>query len=132
MERTNARYLKHLPEPIHLATADVSFISLTLILPRIRDWLAPEGIIVPLIKPQFEAGKKRVGKGGVVRDPAVHREVLHRILTWSSENGLFPGGLIRSPIKGPAGNIEFLALLTASLSPPAFDIQEAIEGVLTK
>jgi 23S rRNA (cytidine1920-2'-O)/16S rRNA (cytidine1409-2'-O)-methyltransferase len=129
MERTNARYLEHLPEPIHLATVDVSFISLTLILPRIHDWLTPSastasagasacaGMVIPLIKPQFEAGRDRVGKGGVVRDPDVHREVLTRILTWAAENGLPPRGLIRSPLKGPAGNIEFLAWLATS--PPA-------------
>jgi 23S rRNA (cytidine1920-2'-O)/16S rRNA (cytidine1409-2'-O)-methyltransferase len=130
MERTNARYLERLPEPIHVATADVSFISLTLILPRIRDWLVPEGIIVPLIKPQFEAGRKHVGKGGVVRDPEVHREVLERILTWAAQNGLPPRGVIRSPIKGPAGNIEFLALLHRRPPTSTFDLQSAIEAVL--
>jgi 23S rRNA (cytidine1920-2'-O)/16S rRNA (cytidine1409-2'-O)-methyltransferase len=155
MERTNARHLERLPEPIHLVTVDVSFISLTLILPRVRDWLAPAdsgsaGLVVPLIKPQFEAGRKQVGKGGVVRDPDVHREVLQHILTWAQENGLPPRGLIRSPITGPAGNAEFLALLhsvqqgqdVASDVPtwwagqhtpaPAFDLQSAIEAVLCK
>jgi 23S rRNA (cytidine1920-2'-O)/16S rRNA (cytidine1409-2'-O)-methyltransferase len=148
MERTNARYLQRLPEPIHLATADVSFISLTLVLPRIHDWLAPggyrasggcgtsagcsvsAGIVIPLIKPQFEAGRDRVGKGGVVRDPEVHREVLTRILTWAAENGLPPRGLIRSPLKGPAGNVEFLAWLATSPPLCEFDIQAAIQAVL--
>jgi 23S rRNA (cytidine1920-2'-O)/16S rRNA (cytidine1409-2'-O)-methyltransferase len=146
MERINARYLERLPEPIHLATVDVSFISLTLILPRIRDWLEPRrtasaGIVIPLIKPQFEAGRDRVGKGGVVRDPEVHCEVLTRILTWAAENGLPPRGLIRSPLKGPAGNVEFLAWLATSLpvgrrptlrGPSAceFDIQAAVHAVV--
>ena len=131
MERTNARYLERLPEPIHVATADVSFISLTLILPRIRDWLTLEGIVLPLIKPQFEAGKEQVGKGGVVRDPEVHREVLQRILTWAAQNGLQPQGLIRSPITGPAGNVEFLALLHRHPSTSTFDVQSAVEAVLS-
>jgi 23S rRNA (cytidine1920-2'-O)/16S rRNA (cytidine1409-2'-O)-methyltransferase len=130
MERTNARHLESLPEPIHVATVDVSFISLTLILPRICRWLVPEGVALPLIKPQFEAGKSRVGKGGVVRDPQVHREVLERILTWAAQNGLPPSGLIRSPITGPAGNVEFLALLRKGAAPQAFDIQSAIETIL--
>jgi 23S rRNA (cytidine1920-2'-O)/16S rRNA (cytidine1409-2'-O)-methyltransferase len=130
IERTNARYLERLPEAIHLATADVSFISLTLILPRIRDWLGPDGTIIPLIKPQFEAGRDRVRKGGVVRDPEVHREVLTRILTWAAKNGLPPRGLIHSPLKGPAGNVEFLAWLATSPPVPEFDIQAAIQAAL--
>lgn len=131
MERTNARYLECLPEPIHVATADVSFISLTLILPRIRDWLTSDGIVLPLIKPQFEAGKEHVGKGGVVRDPEVHREVLQRILTWAAQNGLQPQGVIRSPITGPAGNVEFLALLHKGPSTSTFDVHSAVEAVLS-
>ncbi len=130
MERTNARHLEHLPEPVYLATVDVSFISLTLILPRVRDWLVPDGSVIPLIKPQFEAGRELVGKGGVVRDPEVHREVLLRILTWAGENDLPPQGLIRSPIKGPAGNVEFLALLKSPLSP-ILDVEAVIESVLS-
>jgi len=132
MERTNARYLESLPEPIHLTTVDVSFISLTLILPRVHDWLVPDGRVIPLIKPQFEAGRKQVGKGGGVRDPDVHREVLRRTLTWASENGLPPRGLIRSPITGPAGNVEFLPILIKSSRPPSFDVQAAIESALAK
>jgi 23S rRNA (cytidine1920-2'-O)/16S rRNA (cytidine1409-2'-O)-methyltransferase len=130
MERTNARYLEALPEPIQVATADVSFISLTLILPRIRDWLASEEWIIVLIKPQFEAGRKHIRKGGVVRDPDVHRQVLRRILTWAAENGLPPEGLIRSPVKGPAGNVEFLALLHKTPLPSILCLQSAIEAVL--
>jgi 23S rRNA (cytidine1920-2'-O)/16S rRNA (cytidine1409-2'-O)-methyltransferase len=129
MERTNARHLQALPEPIDLATVDVSFISLTLILPRIHDWLVPNGAVIALIKPQFEAGRAQVGKGGVVRDPGIHRQVLQRILTWASQNGLPPQGLIRSPIKGPAGNVEFLAALSKSESD-GIEIAAAIDRIL--
>jgi 23S rRNA (cytidine1920-2'-O)/16S rRNA (cytidine1409-2'-O)-methyltransferase len=130
LERTNARHLERLPEQIDLATVDVSFISLTLVLPRVRDWLLPSGRAIALIKPQFEAGRSQVGKGGVVRDPEVHRSVLERMLVWAIENGLPPAGLIRSPVTGPAGNVEFLALLTKAVSPPHFDIVAAIDHAL--
>lgn len=129
MERTNARHLHELPEPIDLATVDVSFISLTLVLPRIREWLIPGGAVIALIKPQFEAGRRQVGKGGVVRDPSTHRQVLHDTLTWASQNGLAPQGLIRSPIKGPAGNVEFLALLNRDASD-GIGIGPAIDRIL--
>jgi 23S rRNA (cytidine1920-2'-O)/16S rRNA (cytidine1409-2'-O)-methyltransferase len=109
MDRTNARYLEHLPEPVDLATIDVSFISLKLILPAVTGWLREGGWIVALIKPQFEAGREQVGKGGVVRDPAVHRSVLEEIVAWAASRDLVLKGLIRSPITGPAGNLEFLA-----------------------
>jgi 23S rRNA (cytidine1920-2'-O)/16S rRNA (cytidine1409-2'-O)-methyltransferase len=111
MERTNARYLTSLPEPIDLVVIDASFISLTLLLQVAAGWLKPDGHIVALIKPQFEAGRDQVGRGGVVRDAAIHADVLRRVLTWANEHDLPPRGLIRSPIKGPAGNVEFLAHL---------------------
>lgn len=130
MERTNARYLQSLPEPVDLTTVDVSFISLTLILPRVYDWLAPGGTAIPLIKPQFEAGKAQVNRGGVVRDKNVHHSVLTHLLTWAADRGLPPHGLIRSPITGPAGNVEFLAWLTKSEAPSALDIQATIQAVL--
>jgi 23S rRNA (cytidine1920-2'-O)/16S rRNA (cytidine1409-2'-O)-methyltransferase len=109
IDRTNARHLEALPEPVDLVTADVSFISLKLVLPAAMGWLAAGGQIVALIKPQFEAGPQNVGKGGVVRDPAVHHQVLADITRWADEQGLGLQGLIRSPITGPAGNVEFLA-----------------------
>ena len=117
MERTNARYLESLQEPIDLATIDASFISLTLILPKVYGWLKPNGQVVTLVKPQFEAGRDQVGKGGVVRDPAIHADVLRHVLTWANAQGLTPLGTIRSPITGPAGNVEFLAHLKRGLSP---------------
>ena len=109
MDRTNARYLETLPEGVDLVTADVSFISLKLILPAAIGWLRSDGEIVALIKPQFEAGRDQVGKGGVVRDPAIHRRVLEDLSTWAGAEGLTLAGLIPSPITGPAGNVEFLA-----------------------
>jgi 23S rRNA (cytidine1920-2'-O)/16S rRNA (cytidine1409-2'-O)-methyltransferase len=109
MDRTNARHLENLAEPVHLATIDVSFISLKLILPAVLGWLREGGEIVALVKPQFEAGRGQVGKGGVVRDPAVHQQVLENLATWAASEGMGLMGLIRSPITGPAGNVEFLA-----------------------
>jgi 23S rRNA (cytidine1920-2'-O)/16S rRNA (cytidine1409-2'-O)-methyltransferase len=108
VERTNARYLESLPEPVDLVTADVSFISLELILPTAAGWLRPKGQVVALIKPQFEAGRREVGKGGVVRDPEVHRDVMQRIIGAASVLGLGLRGLVTSPLRGPAGNVEFL------------------------
>ncbi len=111
MERVNARYLESLPEPIDLVTIDASFISLKLLLPAARRLLKPQGQIVALIKPQFEAGRNQVGKGGVVRDPAVHRRVIEDLLTWTTEQGYAPQGLVPSPLLGPKGNREFLLWL---------------------
>jgi 23S rRNA (cytidine1920-2'-O)/16S rRNA (cytidine1409-2'-O)-methyltransferase len=108
MERTNARYLESLPEPVDLIVSDVSFISLRLIYQAAVRWLTPEGDVVSLIKPQFEAGRTQVGKGGVVRDPAVHREVLQTVTGFMAELGLQLQGLMASPLIGPAGNVEFL------------------------
>lgn len=112
MERTNARHLESLPEPVALVTADVSFISLDLILPRVVDWLTDSGDVVTLIKPQFEAGRDQVGKGGVVRDPRIHRDVLAHVLRTAAGLGLGLRGLIPSPLRGPAGNVEFLGWWT--------------------
>ena len=108
MERTNARYLESLPELVDLVTGDVAFISLDLILPPAMGWLRPGGQVVALIKPQFEAGRREVGKGGVVRDPGVHQRVLERVLGSAAELGLGLRGLMPSPLRGPAGNVEFL------------------------
>jgi 23S rRNA (cytidine1920-2'-O)/16S rRNA (cytidine1409-2'-O)-methyltransferase len=108
MERINARYLEALPEPVDLVVIDVSFISLSLIFPVAKRLLNETGLCVPLVKPQFEAGKGEVGKGGVVRDPATHRAVLEKTAGFARENGFAVVGLVRSPIQGPAGNIEFL------------------------
>ena len=112
MERTNARYVDSLPEPIDLVVADVSFISLKLIIPKAQAWLTSTGQMVVLIKPQFEAGKDEVGKGGIIRDKEVHRAVLLAICQFIDQTELVVSGLTRSPIQGSDGNIEFLAWLT--------------------
>ncbi len=131
VERTNARYLAGLPEPIDLATIDVSFISLALILPAVTGWLQPDGQIVTLVKPQFEAGREQVGKGGVVRDPTIHADVLQRVLSWANAHGLTPVGAIRSPIIGPAGNVEFLARLQRGRAPcEAGEIKAMLESCI--
>ena len=113
MERTNIRYVtrEQIPDPIDLAAIDVSFISLKIVFPAIRQLLKPEGEMVCLIKPQFEAGRDKVGKKGVVRDKNVHREVLESFLSYAAENGFAVKGLTYSPIKGPEGNIEYLGHL---------------------
>ncbi|TBL79867.1 TlyA family RNA methyltransferase [Paenibacillus thalictri] len=115
MERVNFRYMK--PEELNgpqptFATIDVSFISLKLILPPLKAMLGEDGEVVALIKPQFEAGREQVGKSGVVREPAVHRQVLDSVLSFARETGFFLKGLTFSPIKGGEGNVEFLAYLT--------------------
>lgn len=116
LERTNARYLtqNEIPDGVYLASVDVSFISLTLILPAILPLLQPEGTALCLIKPQFEAGREKVGKKGVVRDAAVHREVIDKIIAFSLGNGYSVCGLTYSPVKGPEGNIEYLIHLQKS------------------
>lgn len=113
MDGVNARYLKpsDLPEPPAFATVDVSFISLTKVLPAVTQVLASGGRIVSLIKPQFEAGRDEVGKGGVVRDPAVREEVVERVRRFGAEQLRLEWiGVCPSPLEGPAGNVEFLAL----------------------
>lgn len=111
MERTNARYLDSLPELVSFVSVDVSFISLRLILPAARKWLAEDADVVALVKPQFEAGREQVGKGGIVRDKGVHRQVLQDLWDWTTAKGLSPQGLARSPITGAEGNVEFLLWL---------------------
>ena len=110
LERTNARYLTQaqVPEPIDLIVCDASFIGLRTILPAPLGLAAPGARLIALIKPQFEAGRGRVGKGGIVRDPAVHAEVCETIRDWLTAERWPPIGLTESPIKGRDGNIEFL------------------------
>lgn len=119
LERTNARYLsrEQVPEDIGFFSVDVSFISLALVLPAIRKLLSEKGRGVCLIKPQFEAGREKVGKKGVVREPAVHMDVIEKITGFAINNGFSVLGLDFSPVKGPEGNIEYLILLERSDSP---------------
>ena len=116
MERTNIRYVTpdDIGEPIDFASIDVSFISLKLVLPAAYNLLSPDGEIVALIKPQFEAGKGQVGKKGVVRDKNIHFDVIRGVLDFATENGFKLLGLSFSPIKGPEGNIEYLAYIRKS------------------
>ena len=112
MDEVNARFLRpgQLTETPALVTVDASFISLTLLLPAVKELLAPGGEIVTLIKPQFEAGRAEVGKGGVVRDPRLRQQVVERIREFGERTlGLNWCGVCESPLQGPAGNVEFLA-----------------------
>ncbi len=125
MERTNARYLtpEQIPDPLDFASIDVSFISLKLIFPALYGLLRQGGEIACLIKPQFEAGREKVGKKGVVRDPAVHQEVLEHFLTHAKENHFTVLGITYSPIRGPEGNIEYLGYLKKCDEPDgSFDL----------
>ncbi len=126
MEGTNARYVERLPEPVALVTIDASFISLRVLLPVVRGWFPTggqavaegQGDVVALIKPQFEAGRREAARGrGVIRDPEVHRRVLHDLLAFAQAQGYGVRGLVRSPVRGPKGNVEFLAWLGVG-SPP--------------
>lgn len=131
MERTNARYLTHeeIPEALDFASVDVSFISLKLIFPALYGLLREGGEIACLIKPQFEAGRDKVGKKGVVRDPAVHLEVLEHFLIHAKENHFTVLGITYSPIRGPEGNIEYLGFLRKSEEPDAaVDLQAIVEA----
>ena len=148
MEQTNARFVESLPEQIALATVDASFISLKILLPVVKKWFSPspppplplgegrrgEGDIVALIKPQFEAGKKDVSRGdGVIRDPEIHRQVLLDVLGFSQREGFAIRALIKSPLLGPKGNIEFLVWLNSTSAEMGIeDIHPMVEQVLEK
>lgn len=131
-DRTNARFLRpeDLGEAAGLVTMDLAFISLELVLPAARDLLVPGGVVVALVKPQFEAGPARVGRGGVVRDPEVHRDVLRRVLRKAAELGFGLVDLTFSPVRGPAGNIEFLAGFRRNGAELAADLEERIARVV--
>lgn len=111
MDRTNVRYIGQLPERVSFVSIDVSFISLKLVLPVVSGWLDRTGICVPLVKPQFEAGRADVGKGGVVREASVRKRVLIDVFDAADDAGLAIQGLTTSPLRGPAGNIEYLMYL---------------------
>lgn len=130
LERTNARYLtrEQIPDPLDFVSVDVSFISLGLILPALRPLMKESGQLVCLVKPQFEAGKDKVGKKGVVRDPQVHLEVLEQFLIHAANAGFGVKDITFSPIKGPEGNIEYLGYLTTRDVPPyAGDLAALVE-----
>ena len=129
MEKTNIRYVlpEDLQEPAQFSSIDVSFISLTKVLLPVRNLLTDDGEIVCLIKPQFEAGREKVGKKGVVRDPAVHLEVIEKVIAYASTISMEPCHLSFSPIKGPEGNIEYL--LHLKKKPEGEVIQSSLEVI---
>lgn len=133
-ERTNIRnvILESFEDPIGFVGIDVSFISLGLVLPVVKEFLDSAGKVICLIKPQFEAGKERVGKNGVVRDQKVHQAVLHEVLTKISQIGFSIQGLSFSPIRGPEGNIEFLAYLDLSEISSVSIEEEAIQKLVER
>lgn len=131
IERTNARYLESLPEPVSLIAVDVSFISVTLLLDNLVRWFSGSGDLVVLVKPQFEAGQKEVSEGeGIVTDPEVHRRVLTEALDAAEKRSLRVRGLIRSPIQGMHGNIEFLLWLDNRAGEGQGDPVDLIAAVL--
>jgi 23S rRNA (cytidine1920-2'-O)/16S rRNA (cytidine1409-2'-O)-methyltransferase len=132
MERTNIRYLESLPEQPELATIDVSFISLEKVLPVVWRLLGPEGLVLALIKPQFEAGRGAVGKGGIVRDPNIHRDVLERVMAFAAAGGWYARGLVASPVRGRSGNREFLALWSKASPEAPFNVVAAIDAAVAQ
>lgn len=132
MEQTNIRYLDSLPEPVDMVTADVSYIGLELVTPPAIRLAKPGAFFLFLIKPQFEAGREQVGKGGVVRDPQVHRDVIMRLARLWRTMDLHIAGLTRSPIRGPAGNVEYIAYLErqALLHTQAPHLEAVIEATI--
>lgn len=129
LERTNLRYVspEQIPKPIDLAVMDVSFISIRLVIPAVKALLKPDADYICLIKPQFEAGREEVGKKGVVRDPAVHEQVVLGILEFARQSGFTVMGLDYSPIKGPEGNIEYICHLKNGLyDAPNIDVSAVV------
>jgi 23S rRNA (cytidine1920-2'-O)/16S rRNA (cytidine1409-2'-O)-methyltransferase len=127
MEGVNARETESLPEPIQLVTIDASFISLRMLLPSVVRWLDKDGEVIALVKPQFEAGREAVGKGGVVRDPLVHQRVLREVIDCAVEVNLGPQAVMISPLRGPKGNREFL--LWCIMNADRVDTHTLLESV---
>lgn len=128
MEKTNIRYLDTslIEEPIDLISIDVSFISVRHMFPVASAVLADTGKILCLVKPQFEAGREQVGKGGIVRDPSVHEEVINNVIAYAADNDLYPEALTFSPIRGTKGNIEYLLLLSLKKCDNKIDVKEIV------
>jgi 23S rRNA (cytidine1920-2'-O)/16S rRNA (cytidine1409-2'-O)-methyltransferase len=129
MEETNARHVESLPEKVSFVTVDASFISLKILLPVTKNWLADNAQLLCLIKPQFEAGRKDVSRGdGVIRDPEIHKQVLLDVLSFAQQEGFSLRGLIKSPLLGPKGNTEFLVWL--DFAPAGLSVEELVAGVI--
>mgnify|MGYP002623397011 CR=1 FL=1 len=133
LERTNIRNVtqENIPDILDFASIDVSFISLEKVLPVVKNFLSDNGEVVALIKPQFEAGRENVGKKGVVRDKKIHEQVLEKILTFAQEINFKICGLDFSPIRGPEGNIEFLAYLSKNFSAAEINLSEKISETVS-
>jgi len=134
LERTNIRHISssELPEMMDIITIDVSFISTALVFPAVKPWLKRDGQIICLVKPQFEAGRDKVGKKGVVRDPGVHIEVIHKVIGYAISEGLSCQGITYSPIKGPKGNIEYLLRFRPDPEENCTDWALAIEKTVSE
>ncbi len=130
MEKTNIRYMDTalIEEPVDLISIDVSFISVKHMFPAAAKILSEDGKILCLVKPQFEAGREQVGKGGIVREPGIHREVIENVIGYAAGNGLYPQALSYSPIKGTKGNIEYLLLLSRKKCDNKLDMSGVING----
>ena len=130
MEKTNIRYLDTslIEEPIDLISIDVSFISVKHMFPVATQVLSEEGLILCLVKPQFEAGREQVGKGGIVREPAVHEEVIRKVIGYAQDNGLYPVELTYSPIRGTKGNIEYLLLLSNKTCDNKVSVRDVVQA----
>lgn len=130
MEKTNIRYLDTslIKERIDLISIDVSFISVRHMFPVAASVMAPGAMILCLVKPQFEAGKEQVGKGGIVRDASVHKEVINNVISYAEENGLYPRELTFSPIRGTKGNIEYLLLLSNEKCDNVVDVDRVVRS----
>ena len=130
MEKTNIRYMDTslIEEPVDLISIDVSFISVKHMLPVAVAVLSDNGTILCLVKPQFEAGREQVGKGGIVRDPAVHEEVINNVIGYAEDNCLYPQQLTWSPIKGTKGNIEYLLLLSRKKCDNGLDVKGIVNS----
>ena len=129
MEKTNIRYLDTalIEEPVDLISIDVSFISVKHMFPVAAQVLSEDGLILCLVKPQFEAGREQVGKGGIVREPSVHEDVINNVIGYASENGLYAQRLSYSPIKGTKGNIEYLLLLSRKKCDNKLGVGETVK-----
>ena len=128
LERKNIRYVNEsdIPEALDFASIDVAFISLKLVLPVVHRFLKQDGTVVALIKPQFEAGREKVGKKGVVRDKAVHEEVIENVLRFTREIGFSVSGVTYSPIRGPEGNIEYLMYINKAETDCDIDVKAIV------
>ena len=128
MEKTNIRYLDTdlIKEPVDLISIDVSFISLKHMYPVASEILSDNGLVFSLVKPQFEAGREQVGKGGIVRDSKVHEEVINNVISYAEENSLYPVELSFSPIKGSKGNIEYILLLSPKKCDNKVGVSEVV------